>query len=405
MATKLNFKFGDSTKYESLETPEDGTIYAVNDGFTEEGDTKMGSIYKGNKILGTTVADKLVTKEEILVAGGPIEADGIFDGNKIPAGVSVQEILQKLLCKETYPTPSNTNPTFSANVAAPAITASVANNAVVEIGSSITINNIVAKPSTINKVDAKVSGLTYGYKDSLEGVVNEGTSITSAWSSSPNETSKYSLSASVSGFSALTNSSAEGSDAASTTLAQQSVTAALGANTLSVSETGRSYDATVQAIAPKYIVSNIGNVSEEHKTTEVTGSSITSNEPKSSASFKVTGVYPVYSNISGSSLAAEPSTRLNLQTAATFTFNNVPSEVVSNQHFMFDYPATKTVSSFKVKDLTGTFVDYAATYDKESTTVEKQINGQRIQYKRFATTGAFQGTGTYQITLNSSLDK
>lgn len=118
-----------------------------------------------------------------------------------------------------------------------------------------------------------------------------------------------------------------------------------------------------------------------------------------------TGVYPVYSNISGGTLTSDATSKASLQKSVEFVFNNVPSEVVSGQHFMFDYPESKTVVSFKVKDLTGAFVDYAATYDTESTTVTKNINGTDYTYKRFVTTGALQGTGTYKITLNNTLDK
>jgi hypothetical protein len=101
----LKFKFG--TKL--TESVQKGDFIAINKGIKEENDSeslnsKLGSLYKGNKILGTTEADKLVTTEEITVAGlnGDLGA-GIQNGKTIPAGTSLQEFLVMLLSKELNP--------------------------------------------------------------------------------------------------------------------------------------------------------------------------------------------------------------------------------------------------------------------------------------------------------------
>ena len=96
---------------------------------------------------------------------------------------------------------------------------------------------------------------------------------------------------------------------------------------------------------------------------------------------------------------------MQLTASNVIEFNNVPSEVDSNIHFTFDYPATHTVTSFEIKDLTGKFVKYDATYDAESETIIKDIGGKNISYKRFVTIGKLQGEGTYKITLSKGLDK
>lgn len=71
----------------------------------------------GNGI--TISSDKVIasntnatTVSDITIAGGPINATGIFPGNKINAGTSVQEILTKLLCKEIFPN-APTKPTIT----------------------------------------------------------------------------------------------------------------------------------------------------------------------------------------------------------------------------------------------------------------------------------------------------
>ena len=95
---------------------------------------------------------------------------------------------------------------------------------------------------------------------------------------------------------------------------------------------------------------------------------------------------------------------MTLTTSNTFEFN-VPSEVASGIHFTFDYPATHSVTAFKIKDLTGNFVDYSATYESESETIIKVISEKEVSYKRFITTGKLQGEGTYKIILSKGLDK
>lgn len=98
MSTQLDFKFGGSKKFESLESKEEGAIYAVNEAFDETpGDEKRGSIYKGDKIVGTTVANKLVTTKEIKVTG--VNVGNFSDGAIIEAGKSIEEILTSMLAK------------------------------------------------------------------------------------------------------------------------------------------------------------------------------------------------------------------------------------------------------------------------------------------------------------------
>lgn len=71
------------------------------------------------------------TVSDITIAGGPINATGIFEGNKIPKGTSVQEILTKLLCKEIFPGAATT-PTIT-------VTASGEPSGLHEINSTVDI--------------------------------------------------------------------------------------------------------------------------------------------------------------------------------------------------------------------------------------------------------------------------
>ena len=126
------------------------------------------------------------------------------------------------------------------------------------------------------------------------------------------------------------------------------------------------------------------------------------------ASFSGTNEYPKYKcaqykNISSGNFV-DDTVEMTLTASKQFEFN-VPSEVSSGIHFTFDYPATHEVTNFEIKDLTGKFVKYDATYESESEIVTKNIEGNNISYKRFVTTGKLQGEGTYRITLSKGLDR
>lgn len=410
MATeKLNFKFGNSEKL-STATIADGDFVAVNESMGVESPTeveaKLGSIYKGDKILGTTIADKLVTNEEILITeGSPISALGVFTDNKIPAGTSVQDILLKLLCQELYPETSiAANGSFSVTLGNPTITANVTKDTTVEVGSTVTVSAIKSGKDTISKTAAKVSGFTYGYKDTEDGELVDADSVSADWSSTAS--GEYSITASATGFTGLVNTTASGEDYTAVTLASQDLKVALGTNTLSVSATGRSYSATREAIASKFIVSNAGGVSAEHKSQEVAGASSTYTDANgASASYSVTGVYPVYNNISGSAFVATPATRFALSKGSSFELSSVPSEIASGNPLMIDYPASKTVSSFQLKDPSGQWATFAGEYNVDSIgEFDKEINGVTYKYKRFATAGGNGAGNTYKITFNSGMN-
>ena len=133
----------------------------------------------------------------------------------------------------------------------------------------------------------------------------------------------------------------------------------------------------------------------------------TINSIKSTASISVTGVYPVYVNIDteNNTLVSEP-IKMDLTDSNVIILNNVPSEVESKEHFKFDYPATHSVVSFEATDVQGNFVNYDASYEKESDeTIIKVICGKNVSYKRLQTTGSLQGEGVYKITLSKSLDE
>ena len=159
----------------------------------------------------------------------------------------------------------------------------------------------------------------------------------------------------------------------------------------------------IEKIESGYTVSNLGNTDASKKYSAVAALSKELTRPTSTQSQTITGVLPCFYNISNGSLVNDATTQMSLTTGKTFTEISVPSESVAKKHFMFDFPADREVSTFKVKDLQGNYVTFEAAYT-QNTEVEKVINGIRMNYKRLQTTGDFVGSGMYQIELSKNLN-
>lgn len=98
MANNVNFKFGSTIEDKTVN---DGDFIAINKAMADgalDSDKIYGSIYKGDKILGTTEADKLVTTEEITVTG--VTVGNLSNGTKISVGTNIMSILSQMLAKE-----------------------------------------------------------------------------------------------------------------------------------------------------------------------------------------------------------------------------------------------------------------------------------------------------------------
>ena len=94
----VNFKYGASIEGKTVA---DGDFVAINKALAEgasDSDKKYGSIYKGDKILGTTEADKLMTTEDITVTG--VTVGNLANGATIPAGTDIMSLLAQMLAKE-----------------------------------------------------------------------------------------------------------------------------------------------------------------------------------------------------------------------------------------------------------------------------------------------------------------
>lgn len=98
MANSVNFKYGSTIEGKTVS---DGDFVAINKAMAEgavDADKKYGSIYKGDKILGTTEASKLMTTEDITVTG--VTVGNLANGTVINAGTDIMSLLSQMLAKE-----------------------------------------------------------------------------------------------------------------------------------------------------------------------------------------------------------------------------------------------------------------------------------------------------------------
>ena len=205
---------------------------------------------------------KTVTTEDILVGGGVADSS-LFPGGKIPMGTSLQEILTQLLCKEEYPATVSTPGTAS-------ITTSISggvldhNGEKVEVGTKVNLSEITAMAAEWTKVESKVTGITYGYADDAAGTnKSTATSIEKNWAA-PVKTANASVTVTYNGL-----NSAAAPDAGESITAQTGLTVGEGTNTVQINVKSEAYKISCEGIGSKYVCSNIGHFSEDHKTTAI----------------------------------------------------------------------------------------------------------------------------------------
>ena len=202
-----------------------------------------------NKVIASNT--NATTVGDITIAGGPINATGIFEGNKIPKGTSVQEILTKLLCKEIFPNAA-TKPTIT-------VTASDAPSGLTEINSTLTI------PAFGTSTNA--------------GHFNSGPNDSHKQPDTGSEFSDIKFTTTKFGFTNYTVAA----DAPS--VAQQTgISVSEGINSVTCTATGTYSEPTGTP------TTNLGNPATDPKYT------FTSGTTSGSKTVLVTGVYPIYSN-------------------------------------------------------------------------------------------------------------
>ena len=347
----------------------------------------------------TTSAKQL--SEPITVAGlsGSLGAN-ISNGKTY---TNIEEILRDLLCKEIYPEVSLS--TTNSIISFGGINGATASNykSIMEVGSVLNLNSVTLNFASISKCSRKGVGFSYGYSSTNDNN-KDGEENPPIKQGESSLVGSYTLTETYSPISignVRTSISSENHE--DVKFNDGSVTISLGSNNISFTATSPSGVYSHPEYPEYFVISNLGNTSADKKLSKSSAVNGTIDSVAVSKTISVIGVYPVYVNINSGVLVDEL-IKMELTASNSFEFN-VPSEVVSKNHFTFEYPATHDVLSFEIKDLTGKFVTYDAAYEIVSEGINKVVCGKNISYKRLKTTGKLQGEGVYKITLSKGLDK
>ena len=382
-----------------------------------EGSTKVTANADTGTVTISSEAGETTTKNNIIIAGGPLANNvtetgdtwptGWVDdaGNKIiPKNKSLEEILKVLFLQEKYGI--LTDPVYAWDPALsnkPSVdikkdTASVIDT-LVPVGTEVTVSFAIHEGET-NQATATVSGAPYGY--SLDG-----TNITNGTSYTANATGQR-----VDGTLVIESATFQGENVKSQ-VAGAKYKVKEGDNTLSVKQSGRTAIPGSFADATVYNVSNTKTINREgFKTINQAGfeaaTSVYAGGSKAlsnSISVKVTGYYPIYygwltdtsDTINKEHIIAHFVDTLKAQLTMT-PDANVPTTTTTgpgNSSFILALPVDLGYTSIVVKNATNEAPAGTPYYvDVNSVVEEKQY---RVFY--IANSTPTTGDATFKIEL------
>ena len=287
----------------ALELAEDGVTFNVKVAAADNFLTVNGN---NELVVDDINANKTMISEEITIKGGPLEAYALeaYPDGKIPANTSMQDLLKALLCVEIYPTTTANTPSYKVEIAAPTITAkkdnanggNLSTGALVEVGQKVYFPAVDSKAVTVTKTNPTVSNFgAEGYSETLTGAITAKTSKTVEWTVTQVDDTIYTLTPSVSKFSGDTPAVATG--ATTCTVSACTLTAVEGDNVYTIVENAPEHVGSHPGIPALYEVSNLGGRKEAEKSPAIEAASDVKKTPAdSTGTFKVTGVYPIFTN-------------------------------------------------------------------------------------------------------------
>lgn len=409
-----NLKFNGVVVVDKIENLTDGSLKNIYQGMLVSviEENSLYALFENKWIkVGVNIED-IEEKIEIsrklskplVVAGLPDDSIGanIQNGSVYGTDKTIEDVLRDLLCKEIYPNVSLTtkNPiiTFGGTNGVSASNYSK----IMKIGSVLNLNAVTLQGISVSECSRVGSGFNYGYStnnDNSKDGDNNPLKIYGSYDLIGNYTLTEKYSGTKEEGQGHERTSIQSTNHTDVKFDEGSFIIGLGENKITVTATSPSGEYSHPEYPEYYIVSNLGNTHDDKKLLKSNAVDGNMDYKQVVTSISVTGVYPVYVNIVSGSFVDEP-IEMELSDSNTFEFK-VPSEVVSQKHFTFDYPSTHNCISFKIKDLMGNFVDYKSTYEI------KELNDkvvENVKYNRLTTTGNFQGEGTYKITLSKRLD-
>lgn len=393
----------------ALEISEDGVTFNVKIAAVDN----FLSVNSNNELIVDDVTtDKTMLKEDITIEGGPLASDAVknaFQGGVIPAGTDIQAILKALLCVEIYPvTVANTNSIgYTISISAPTVTANVSNGDLVEVGQSITFNTVTANPVSISTTKPTVEKFDNGYSETIDGDIINEKIIYGDWSINRKADNVYQLSANSTNFIGnLPNPKIVQNETNSNcVLSSCTLTAVIGSNTYSVEEDAPIHVGTYTGIDAKYIVSNLGGRSENHKSQSIPSQTepIEKDPQNKTTTFTVTGVYPVFNNVASGTSENNVDVNNKMKLSSGKTFEIVYGSE-TNAYNAFAYPSTHSLSKVEVfNTMSQVFEEFTGGYETEDTTYK--IQDVDTEYKVWHRRGPkFTDSSTLRFTLNKNLN-
>lgn len=168
----VNFKWGSTIEGKTVEADD---LVAINQSLDEAASADasaalLGSFYKGDKILGTTEADKLCLTEDLEVVG--VTVGNVSTGKKWGKGTDLATILKSILAKEISVTATNPSVTVSNSGTPSAGTYEVGTSVSVNLGHTYTDGRFVGQSGYNYNIPAQCDeGVTTYTKDgsNMEG--------------------------------------------------------------------------------------------------------------------------------------------------------------------------------------------------------------------------------------------
>lgn len=356
--------------------------------------------------------------EDIIIAGGPLAdfALSVFPDGKIPSGTTFQDLFMTLLCQNIYPEVTTNTDEVKYKVEIPSFSISAtgaSNNDTVEIGTSITFGLLTAKNVTVTKTNPQVSGFTHGYSDSLTGdIVNENSIITE-WTVNNISGGTFTLTASSSKFSGTLPTKAENAVYSSCKLSGCTLTVTEGENKYTVTESAPQQIGSHNGIPSKFIVSNLGK-RENGKISEAIASEtdVKKTPANKSATFTVTGVYPIYTNgVSASTVDSTAATMDGLiepvegdGTKLPLVKNGVKFAVsfasqTQAPYTLFVPQGMKITEAYAIDEFVNTYsVDCLNNFKLSNTTTTRTVQNNTVTYSIYEWSGT-NGANRVRFTV------
>ena len=288
--------YADSIAIESEPYTGDTAIDVIDNGISvkvSDDEQNFLAVNEENELeVSGVTTDATVTSKEIVIEGGEWadEVKKVYPDGTVPAGTTLQSFLENMLCVEKFVDSVSQSTAFT--VTCGTLNPSLNHTGTVEVGTQITLGEITANETSVSQ-SLSVRTFTYGYKLGEGGEYNSSTAYTETLTPSRTAESKA-LRVTFSGLVDAPNGGSPVTEkTGDTIITATTLYASEGANSLTMYQTGDTYDASTSVTAGTiYIATNLKNYYKSDKSTPntfVPSFPATSKQATSNRTISVTG--------------------------------------------------------------------------------------------------------------------